>query len=60
MRRGKLRVMTDAHIVIEDGVLAAIQLQEALCICHPEILKVQQAMRNIFPNQLDKPDKSGE
>jgi hypothetical protein len=52
--------MTDAHIVIEDGVLAAIQLQEALCICYSEILKVQQAMRDIFPNQLDKPGKTSE
>ena len=48
MRRGQLRVMSDAHIVIEDSVFVAIQLQEALCICHAEILEVQQAMRYIF------------
>jgi hypothetical protein len=36
--------MTDIHIVIEDRVLVAIQLQEALGICHSEILEVQQGM----------------
>lgn len=60
MRRGQLRVMNDAHIVIEDRVLAAIQLQEALCICHPKILEVQQTMRYVLSDQLNKPGKSSE
>jgi hypothetical protein len=52
--------MNNVHIVIEDSMFVAIQLQDALGICHPEILEVQQGMGQIFSNQLNKSGKSSE
>lgn len=52
--------MNNVHIVIEDSMLVAIQLQNALGICHSEILEVQQGMGQVFSNQLNKPGKLSE
>jgi hypothetical protein len=52
--------MVNVHIVIEDSMFVAIQLQEALGVRHSEILEVQQGMGQVFSNQLHKPGKSGE
>jgi hypothetical protein len=53
-------VTNNVHIVIEDSMFVAIQLQDALGICHSEILEVQQGMGQVFSNQLNKPGKLSE
>ena len=41
-------------------MLVAIQLQDALCIRHSEILEMQQGMGQVFSDQLNKPGKLSE
>ena len=60
MRRAQLRVTNNVHIVIEDCMLVAIQLQDALCIRHSEVLEVQQGMGQVLSDQLNKPGKLSE
>jgi hypothetical protein len=60
MRRAQLRVTINVHIVIEDCMLVAIRLQDALRVRHSEILEVQQGMGQVFPDQLNKPGKLSE
>ena len=46
--------MENAHVVVEDGMVLAVLLQQSVCIGYSEVFEVQKAVWMVFPDELDE------